>query len=159
MKFIHLQNIIVLLCWFNFMLTALQGNLNFVFAVTCDGTNITDTVASSGHFPNQFICLGMTAFVSEMMVANETPCAIFASITLFLIVIKAIFLDIVSFSARTINGNLCVHNSNIPCSRCFLFGIFFIAPFSGHYQIKIGQDDIDCHVHPVNLKLATQEYC
>ena len=55
----------------------------------------------------------MTAFVSEMMVANETSCAIFASITLFLIVIKAIFLDIVSFAARTINGNLCVHNSNI----------------------------------------------
>ena len=32
---------------------------------------------------------------------------------------------IVSFAARTRNGNLCVHNSNIPCSRCFLFGIFY----------------------------------
>ena len=99
--------------------------LNFIFTVTRNGTNITDTIASSGHFPNQFIYLGMTAFVSEMMVANKTPCAIFASITLFLIVIKAIFLYIVSFASRTINGNLCMHNSNIPCSRCFLFGIFY----------------------------------
>ena len=55
MKFIKLQNIIVLLCWFNFMLAALQCSLNFVFTVTRNGTNITDTVASSGHFPNQFI--------------------------------------------------------------------------------------------------------
>ena len=67
----------------------------------------------------------VSAFVSDMMVANETPCAIFASITLFLIVIKAIFLYILSFAARTINDNLCMHNSNIPGSCCFLFEISY----------------------------------
>ena len=92
----------------------------------------------------------MTAFVSEMMVANETPCAIFASITLFLIVIKAIFLYIVSFTARTINGNLCVHNSNIPCSRCFLFGIFYSTFFR---TLPLREEKSGPFAKPLNLQI------
>lgn len=71
----------------------------------------------------------MTAFVSEIMVANKTALTIFASITLFLVARKAIFLYIVSLAARTINGNLCFHNSQYTLSSLLFVWKFFYSTF------------------------------
>ena len=67
------------------------------------------------------------------MVANKLPATVLAQVFLLVIAGFAVSLYILPTATGTANGNLNLHNSNIPCLRCFLFARRLSAYILGHH--------------------------
>ena len=75
----------------------------------------------------------MTALIVKIVVANKLPATGFAEVFLLVVAGFAVSLYILSTATGTANGNLNLHNSNIPCLRCFLFALRLSAYILGHH--------------------------
>ena len=113
--------------------TAFQRSLNLAATVASHAANIANTAATGGHLPNEPVCIGMAALVVKVMVADKLPATGLAEVFLLVIAGFAVSLYILSTATGTVNGNLSVHNSNIPCLRCFLFARRLSAYILGHH--------------------------
>ena len=111
---------------------ALQCRLNLAAAVTGNAANIANTAATGGHLPNQPVCIG-TATPIVNVVANKLSATGFAEVFLLIFAGFAVSFYILSTATGTANGNLNLHNSNIPCLRCFLFARRLPAYILGHH--------------------------
>ena len=120
--------------WADLMGTALQRRLNLAATVASHAANIANTAATGGHLPNQPVCIGMAALVVKVMVADKLPATGLAEVFLLVIAGFAVSLYILSTATGTANGNLNLHNSNIPCLCCFLFALRLSAYILGHHQ-------------------------
>ena len=97
----------------------------------------------------------MTAPIVKVVVTNKLPATGFAEVFLLVVAGFAVSLYILSTATGTANGNLNLHNSNIPCLRCFLFALRLSAYILGHHRIFNQMPDfIKVPVHVFVLLLA-----
>ena len=122
--------------WAGLMGTALQRRLNLAAAVTGNAANIANAAATGGHLPNQPVCIGTATPIVKVVVTNKLPATVLAQVFLLVVAGFAVSLYILSTATGTANGNLNLHNSNIPCLRCFLFALRLSAYILGHHRAQ-----------------------
>ena len=122
--------------WAGLMGTALQRRLNLAAAVTGNAANIANAAATGGHLPNQPVCIGTATPIVKVVVTNKLPATVLAQVFLLVVAGFAVSLYILSTATGTANGNLNLHNSNIPCLRCFLFALRLSVYILGHHRAQ-----------------------